>query len=28
VIVDSLIATAASCIPFIGNIVQCFEEGN
>ncbi|GFG31451.1 hypothetical protein Cfor_07805, partial [Coptotermes formosanus] len=27
VIVDSLIATAASCIPFIGNIVQCFEEG-
>jgi hypothetical protein len=26
--VDSLIATAASCIPFIGNIVQCFEEGN
>jgi hypothetical protein len=25
--VDSLIATAASCIPFIGNIVQCFEEG-
>ncbi|KAJ9596370.1 hypothetical protein L9F63_012605, partial [Diploptera punctata] len=27
VIVDSLIATATSCIPFIGNIVQCFEEG-
>ncbi|CAG2057021.1 unnamed protein product, partial [Timema podura] len=27
VIVDSLIVTATSCIPFIGNIVQCFEEG-
>lgn len=27
VIVDSLIATAGTCIPFIGNIVQCFEEG-
>ncbi|KDR18237.1 Ig-like and fibronectin type-III domain-containing protein 1 [Zootermopsis nevadensis] len=27
VIVDSLIATATACIPFIGNIVQCFEEG-
>ncbi|XP_063243751.1 Ig-like and fibronectin type-III domain-containing protein 1 isoform X2 [Bacillus rossius redtenbacheri] len=27
VILDSLIVTATSCIPFIGNIVQCFEEG-
>ncbi|XP_046473967.1 Ig-like and fibronectin type-III domain-containing protein 2 isoform X1 [Neodiprion pinetum] len=27
VIVDSLISTATSCIPFIGNIVQCLEEG-
>lgn len=27
VILDSLIATTSSCIPFIGNIVQCFEEG-
>lgn len=27
VILDSLIATTTSCIPFIGNIVQCFEEG-
>ena len=28
VIVESLIVTAGTCIPFIGNIVQCFEEGN
>lgn len=27
VIVDSLLSTATSCIPFIGNIVQCLEEG-
>ncbi|KAJ1522116.1 hypothetical protein ONE63_002427 [Megalurothrips usitatus] len=27
VVADSLIATATRCIPFIGNIVQCFEEG-
>lgn len=27
VIVDSLLSTATTCIPFIGNIVQCFEEG-
>lgn len=27
VVVDSLIATATRCIPYIGNIVQCFEEG-
>lgn len=26
-IVQSLIATTATCIPYIGNIVQCFEEG-
>lgn len=26
-IVDSLLATATTCIPYIGNIVQCFEEG-
>ncbi|KAK6628150.1 hypothetical protein RUM43_001962 [Polyplax serrata] len=25
--VDSLLATATTCIPYIGNIVQCFEEG-
>ncbi|KAL3272723.1 hypothetical protein HHI36_014185 [Cryptolaemus montrouzieri] len=27
VIVDSLAHTASTCIPYIGNIVQCFEEG-
>lgn len=27
VIVDSPLITATSCVPFIGNIVQCFEEG-
>lgn len=27
VVADSLLATAARCIPFIGNLVQCFEEG-
>lgn len=27
VIMDSLLATATSCIPYIGNIAQCFEEG-
>lgn len=27
VIVDSPLVTATSCVPFIGNIVQCFEEG-
>ncbi|XP_077284865.1 Ig-like and fibronectin type-III domain-containing protein 2 isoform X2 [Arctopsyche grandis] len=27
VIADSLHNTAKNCIPFIGNIVQCFEEG-
>ncbi|XP_068081772.1 Ig-like and fibronectin type-III domain-containing protein 2 [Anabrus simplex] len=27
VIVDPLIITVSSCIPYIGNIVQCFEEG-
>ncbi|XP_049803084.1 Ig-like and fibronectin type-III domain-containing protein 1 isoform X1 [Schistocerca nitens] len=27
VVADSLIITATSCIPYIGNIVQCFEEG-
>lgn len=28
VIVESVIITASSCVPYIGNIVQCFEEGN
>ncbi|XP_050297664.1 Ig-like and fibronectin type-III domain-containing protein 1 [Anthonomus grandis grandis] len=27
VIVDSLRSTAANCVTYIGNIVQCFEEG-
>lgn len=27
VIVDSLIVTATTCIPYIGNIALCFEEG-
>lgn len=27
VILGSLMTTASTCIPFIGNIVQCFEEG-
>ena len=27
VILGSLMSTASACIPFIGNIVQCFEEG-
>lgn len=27
VIVESVIVTASSCVPYIGNIVQCFEEG-
>ncbi|KAL1497939.1 hypothetical protein ABEB36_008819 [Hypothenemus hampei] len=27
VVIDSLRATATACVPFIGNIVQCFEEG-
>lgn len=27
VIVNSLEETASHCIPYIGNIVQCFEEG-
>lgn len=27
VIVDSALVTATNCVPFIGNIVQCFEEG-
>nr|CAI5827663.1 unnamed protein product [Callosobruchus analis] len=27
VIVDSLISTATSCVSYIGNIAQCFEEG-
>ncbi|XP_025837036.1 Ig-like and fibronectin type-III domain-containing protein 1 [Agrilus planipennis] len=27
VIADNLILTATTCIPFIGNIAQCFEEG-
>lgn len=27
VIVDSLLSTATTCIPYIGNIAQCFEEG-
>jgi hypothetical protein len=25
---DSLLQMADGCLPFIGNIVQCFEEGN
>lgn len=28
VMTDSIIATATTCVPYIGNIVQCFEEGN
>lgn len=28
VMVDSLLVTATTCIPYIGNIAQCFEEGN
>lgn len=27
VVQDTLAATATACIPYIGNIVQCFEEG-
>ncbi|KAL1122201.1 hypothetical protein AAG570_003606, partial [Ranatra chinensis] len=27
VVVQSLLATTTACIPYIGNIVQCFEEG-
>lgn len=27
VIVDSLLVTATTCVPYIGNIAQCFEEG-
>ncbi|XP_017783380.1 PREDICTED: Ig-like and fibronectin type-III domain-containing protein 2 isoform X2 [Nicrophorus vespilloides] len=27
VMVDSLLVTATTCIPYIGNIAQCFEEG-
>ncbi|KRT84950.1 Fibronectin domain-containing protein [Oryctes borbonicus] len=27
VIVDSLLVTATTCIPYIGNIVLCYEEG-
>ncbi|XP_075234927.1 Ig-like and fibronectin type-III domain-containing protein 1 [Lycorma delicatula] len=27
VIIESVLVTATSCIPYIGNIVQCFEEG-
>lgn len=27
VMVNSLIETAVTCIPYIGNIAQCFEEG-
>jgi len=27
VVQDSIAAAAASCVPYIGNIVQCFEEG-
>ncbi|RZF43428.1 hypothetical protein LSTR_LSTR001689 [Laodelphax striatellus] len=27
VVVESVIVTATNCIPYIGNIVQCFEEG-
>lgn len=27
VIVESVIVTVSSCVPYIGNIVQCFEEG-
>lgn len=27
VIIDSLLVTASTCIPYIGNIAQCFEEG-
>lgn len=27
VIVDSLLVTATTCIPYIGNIALCFEEG-
>lgn len=28
VMTDSLLVTATTCIPFIGNIALCFEEGN
>ncbi|XP_039279825.1 Ig-like and fibronectin type-III domain-containing protein 2 [Nilaparvata lugens] len=27
VVLESVIVTATNCIPYIGNIVQCFEEG-
>ncbi|KAJ8939828.1 hypothetical protein NQ318_013047 [Aromia moschata] len=27
VILDSLLITATTCVPYIGNIAQCFEEG-
>lgn len=27
VILDSLLVTATTCVPYIGNIAQCFEEG-
>ncbi|XP_044737933.1 Ig-like and fibronectin type-III domain-containing protein 1 isoform X2 [Chrysoperla carnea] len=27
VILDSVLNTVSTCVPFIGNIVQCFEEG-
>ncbi|XP_073979651.1 Ig-like and fibronectin type-III domain-containing protein 1 [Rhodnius prolixus] len=27
VVIQSLAATATTCVPYIGNIVQCFEEG-
>lgn len=27
VIVESVIVTVSVCVPYIGNIVQCFEEG-
>lgn len=27
VIVDSLLVTATTCVPYIGNIALCFEEG-
>jgi len=25
---DSLLSMAENCLPFIGNIIQCFDEGN
>ncbi|KAG8287269.1 hypothetical protein J6590_042606 [Homalodisca vitripennis] len=27
VIIESVIVTVSTCVPYIGNIVQCFEEG-